>query len=250
MRSFVAATCCLIVGLEILIGVPVAICLGFLCLGTGTVPGVQLAEAQYVGPTCPPPLYSAPVGYSPGPLPCGPYDPSYPPSSISPATCPAPVAPPVVASLPASDSAADPLPWRAKPAPPSDGPQFLAHVCLEGDCPGGQCASANLAQNASAEAVLADSLLTTAYLLYQQADRHEEETEYDLADRFRSLARDLRQESFSIDRRSPDYNTAPVVEPAPASSADPWQPPASASPAQPAPVEEPRTVTVGPPPLG
>jgi hypothetical protein len=61
MRSFVAATCCLIVGLEILIGVPVAVCLGFLCLGVGPVQSVYVSEAQFDGPTCPPPIYSAPV---------------------------------------------------------------------------------------------------------------------------------------------------------------------------------------------
>ncbi|HEX5105270.1 MAG TPA: hypothetical protein VFV87_15730, partial [Pirellulaceae bacterium] len=228
MRSFVAATCCLIVGLEILIGVPVAICLGFLCLGAGAAPGVYVSEAQFDAPTCPPPIYSSPV-YSPGPVPCGPYDPSYPPSSQSPSpmkpsVCPVPMAPGVVASLPASDSAADPLPhctsnstvseYPIAATSSADGlqPQLFAHVCLEGDCPAGQSDRADSTRKSSPESALAEALLATATLLYQQADGHEIEQEYALADRLRALARDLRDEASSIGRRSPDYDFGPVSD--------------------------------------
>jgi hypothetical protein len=245
MRSFVAATCCLIVGLEVLIGVPVAVCLGFLCLGVGPVQSVYVSEAQFSAPTCPPPIYSAPM-YSPGPVPGGPYAQSYPPTVF-----PTPIAPAVVASLPASDPASDPLPYApssmsspTQPAvaakPESSSLQFLAHICAHGDCPEAECID-DSCQESTGDRALVLSLLGTAQLLYHQAEQHEEETEYDLADRLRLLARDLRDEAFSIDRRSPN-NPPPPPQSAPAAS------PAPAL--KPAPLEEPRTVTVGPPPLG
>jgi hypothetical protein len=168
-----------------------------------------------------------------------------------------------VASLPASDPASDPLPCapstinqpkQATVAANAEGAglQFLAHICVEGDRPDTGCADAGCQQPAGERALIL-SLLGTAQLLYQQAERHEEETEYNLADRLRSLARDLRDEAISIDRRSPNSPppppvSAPAATTAPAST--PWQSPDSAPAEKLLPTEEPRTVTVGPPPLG
>lgn len=234
MRSFVAASCCLIVGLEILIGVPVAVCVGMLSFGSAAGPGVYVSEAQFTAPTCPPPIYSAPT-YYPAPASIGPYDPSFPPPLKPSAMDAAPNAPPIVASLPASDPAANPLPplataWNA--APPNEAPQYLARVCADESCPPAGTDASDSAKESPPEKALAASLHASAELLYQQADRHESDQEYDLADRLRSLARDLRDEAGSISRRSPTYDPGPVGLP---------------SAAEPA---EPRTVTVGPPPLG
>jgi hypothetical protein len=254
MKSFVAASCCLIVGLEILIGVPLAVCLSFFCLDVGVaVPGVQVADAGYVSPTCPPPIYSAPV-FSPGPVPCGPYDPACLPPPLPPTNGYAASAVPVVASLPASDPACDPAPRAPSVASPpprpnasaecqleSSGLQFLAHVCVEGDCPDAACTEAECMNKPTGEPALVESLLATAQLLYQQAERHEADTEYDRADRLRMLARDLRDEAQSILRRLPTNTLAPETWPA-AEPANQAVAPASAA--------EPRTVTVGPPPLG
>lgn len=239
MRNFVAATCCLIVGLEVLIGVPTAVCLGFLCLDSGAVPGVYVSEAQFDSPTCPPPIYSAPI-YCPAPVQAGPYPSAplpapFPPApSVSPSR-PDPWAPAVVASLPASDPAANPLPPQPNFAVAIDGPQFLARVCAEENCPAAKTDDRDAEKKTVPERELAESLRVSASLLYEQADRYEADEEYDLADRLRTLARDLRDEASSIRRRLPDYDTPPVAEPWPAAA------PAKA---------EPRTVTVGPPPLG
>ena len=95
MRSFIAASCCAIVGLEILIGVPVAVCLGFLCFGS-EFSGTYVAEAQYQ-----PPIY-APVPYTPSALPAGKAMPTFDPYA-----CPPPL--PTLCPAPAS------APWRRLP---------------------------------------------------------------------------------------------------------------------------------------
>ena len=234
MRSFVSAACCLIVGLEVLIGVPVAVCLGFFCLGSQAVSGVYVSEAQFSPPTCPPPIYSAPV-FASTPVPCGPYDATFSPTPLPPATSPASITPAAVASLPASDPAADGLPALPNTAIAVDGPQFLARVCAEVNSPADRTDCTDATKSAPAELGLLASLLASANLLYQQADRHEADQEYSLADRLRTLARDLRDEASSISRRTPVNNPAPVADPMPT--------------AEPAPAES-RTVTVGPPPRG
>ena len=239
MRNFVSATCCLIVGLEVLIGVPLAVCVGFFTV-SGDFSGTYVAESPVPGP-----VYSS-ATYLPQPLPVSPYgvctepgkpvasfDP-YAASKATPSVCPAPTASmacavpplppasPVVASLPASDPAADQLP----PLPPAstviEEPQFLARVSVSEAC-------TDHAKQASSEAELRDSLLATAHLLYGQADRHEANQEYALADQLRSLARDLRDQASSISRRMAEDQPEPV--------ANPTEPAAT-------------TVTVGPPPLG
>src|SRR6188768_3307608 len=96
MRNFVAASCCLIVGLEILVGVPVAVCLGFQCIGS-EFGGAYVVEAQPGGVA-----YSAVPFNLPPPLPAfDPYTPPMAPPSICPAPSPTAVIPPaapVVAS--------------------------------------------------------------------------------------------------------------------------------------------------------
>lgn len=228
MKGFVAASCCLIVGLEILIGVPLAVCLGFLFLGSEAVSNVYVSEAQFAVPTCPPPIYSAPQ------FPVTPYAPAYGPATSPVADCPAPLAPAVVASLPASDPAAQPLPSlvSVNVRQAANEPQFLATVCADVSCPSAQPEAEECGAERSGESKLVESLHASAALLYQHAERHEADQEYSLADRLRSLARDLRDEAGSVSRRSP------ICEPAPVESGPP------------APVSEPRTVTVGPPPLG
>lgn len=228
MRNFVAATCCLIVGLEVLIGVPLAVCVGFFSVSSD-ISGTYVADS-----TVPAPVYS-PATYYPPPLPAGPASVCTVPStpySASPATpllCPAPpsstaciVLPTVPASLPASDPAADVLPPLPPMAPAAGEPQVLARVSASNGSESGD-------QHASSEAELRDSLHTTAQLLYQQADRHEANQEYDLADQLRSLARDLRDQASSISRR--------ISENQPEPANNPTEPAAT-------------TVTVGPPPLG
>ena len=239
MRNFVAATCCLIVGLEVLIGVPLAVCVGFFCVSWETS-GAHIAESPVSSP-----VYS-PTTYLPPPLPASPHGgvytepgrpyPAYDPYTTSPkvTVCPAPtactafVAPPlstalpVAAALPASDPAADQLPPLPAANTPAEEPQFLARVSV------GEACTDN-AKQTSPEAELRDSLVATAHLLYGQADRHEGNQEYDLADQLRTLARDLRDQASSISRRMREKQSEPT--------ANPYEPAAT-------------TVTVGPPPLG
>jgi hypothetical protein len=72
-----------------------------------------------------------------------------------------------------------------------DAHQLLARVCSGDDCPQ-QAAGHNEAAAGSADRALLDSMRQTSRLLYQQADRREEEGSYDTADSLRSLARQLR----------------------------------------------------------
>jgi hypothetical protein len=258
MRNFVAASCCAIVGLEILIGVPLAVCMGFLCVGAD-FSGTYVAETPVA-----PPIYSSAI-YQPGPLPAAlpppvctvpatptaTFDP-YVSLPAAPKVCPAPVAsalatlPPYAGSLPASDPAADPpMPAADNPADPKyadrDLPQFVARVS-------GSEAGAEDCQCASPENELVESLQVSAQLLYQQADRHEVNQEYDLADRLRTLARGLRDESISIRLRVRESEG--VSEPP---ARDPLLPVLPAPPADvpvvPLPQEGP-TASVGPPPRG
>jgi hypothetical protein len=237
MRSFISATCCLIVGLEILVGVPIAVCVGFLCVSWETS-GSYVAETPVSGPVysrptyLPPPLPAAPLGaYTDPGKPSVTYDPYSPSPKAS--VCPAPtasmacVAPlpsswPAVASLPASDPAADQLPPLPAANSHPNEPQYLARVSVTEAC-------TDSAKQPSPEAELRDSLQSTAALLYGQADRHEADQEYDLADQLRSLARDLRDQASSISRRIQERQPEPVDNPV--------EPAAT-------------TVTVGPPPLG
>ena len=257
MRNFVAASCCAIVGLEILIGVPVAICMAFLCLGGG-VTGTYVAETP-VGPIYAPTAYNMPATLPPKvcTVPHQPY-PTFDPYVAVPShpqVCPAPVAsglatlPPPIASLPASDPAADP-PLAADEQPrdvaPADGDaqQFVARVS-------GNEPQHDDQQCASPEAGLLDSLQATAQLLYRRADHHEAGQEYDLADRLRALARSLRDEAISIRLRIRDSEPSanevltrdPLVSPLPDNP-----PPASPLPSV-SPPEGP-TASVGPPPRG
>jgi hypothetical protein len=104
-------------------------------------------------------------------------------------------------------------------APAAGEPQVLTRVSASNGSESGD-------QHTSPDVELRDSLQATAQLLYQQADRHEANQDYDLADQLRSLARDLRDQANSISRRN-------QLEPV----ANPTEPAAT-------------TVTVGPPPLG
>jgi hypothetical protein len=229
MRSFVAASCCLIVGLEILIGVPVAVCLGFLCFGS-EFSGTYVAESQYQ-----PPIY-APVPYSPSSLstgkPLATFDPYVCPPPL-PACCPAPVAaqsgdckelqppPPNVKVVAANDALVQPAANSA--APIGDAQQFVARVFSEENCPQ---STAN--GEPAALTALATSIRQTTHLLYRHAERCEEAGDFSEADGIRSLARDLRQE---VERLTHSTEGAPLLSEAPVNVL-------------------PSGVTVGPPPRG
>jgi hypothetical protein len=111
MRNFVAASCCLIVGLEVLVGVPLAVCLGFLCFGSG------FSETYVTEVPGPAPIYGTPA-YMPPPLP----QPLAPAGSAGPATFD-PYAPaPKVTVCPAPTAC--PMPTMTLPLPA--GPSSLA----------------------------------------------------------------------------------------------------------------------------
>jgi hypothetical protein len=105
---------------------------------------------------------------------------------------------------------------------------FGGGICTGNDLPLRQAGHAQ-DENRVCEPSLHDSMLSTAQLLYRQADRHEANQEYDLADRLRSLARDLRDEAGSVGCCLP--SPPPTVSNEPA-------------------VHEAKTVEVGPPPRG
>jgi hypothetical protein len=261
MRSFVAASCCAIVGLEILIGVPVAVCLGFFCFGS-EFSGAYVAETQYQQP-----IYAG-VPYTPSALPPGKpvmtFDPyaSCPPPPL-PALCPAPPSArsgdceepqlrfpsytvaaahdPLVE--PAADSAPPPVRPSStaqiadSPAGPQtvvgagstsrltigDAQQLVARVCSEESCP-----EATAESQPDTLAELTASIRRTTHLLYRHAERREEAGEFSEADCLRNLARELRQEGERLTHTSEE---APLLSEAPVSVL-------------------PSGVTVGPPPRG
>jgi len=92
MRKFVAGACCLIVGLQVLVGVPLVVCLVFYGLTQGGGPiAVQVNPSSFEPCTVPPPSYSP--SYS-----AAPYLPG-PPASLGPTVQLPSLPPPIPASF-------------------------------------------------------------------------------------------------------------------------------------------------------
>ncbi len=70
MRKFIAGFCCLVVGVQVLVGVPLAVCLGFYMLAGGGPPSVaydSYSSGSYPA-TVPPPNYSPPPHFPSSPV--------------------------------------------------------------------------------------------------------------------------------------------------------------------------------------
>jgi len=246
MRSFVAASCCAIVGLEILIGVPVAVCLGFFCFGS-EFSGTYVAESQYQQP-----MY-APMPYTPSALPSGKVMPTFDPYVCPPplpALCPAPASaqaapsaagrmPPAVLPSPSSVNADEANAVAAEPSlnvpTPSadqaevtaesllalraghsiflsvdDAQQLLAGGVSTGDDLPLPTSTDGPTTEDTSESKLLASLRQTARLLYRHADRREESRDYDAADSLRTLARRLLEQAEIVSDQLPDDRSASV----------------------------------------
>jgi hypothetical protein len=108
MRKFIATCCCLIVGLQVLIGVPLVICVVFFAYASAASGPVFVTSAA---PPSDYPVYSG----GPGPLSPSPYAPQ--PVTGPPKIAPSPVALPEAPAFPPPlPPAPAPQPWTPEPA--------------------------------------------------------------------------------------------------------------------------------------
>lgn len=273
MRRFLVASCCVIVALQVLIGVPLAVCIGFFSL---VEVGSVEVQASNQFSTMPPPLpYSpmpSPVGYAPAANYCAPASnycaapamapPIASPPSLAPASPPSlayaevPTTPglePIVESRaehgsPLADSS------LAAASPAEEVRQFVAaleHVAATEPVP----PPADAAQPAKAgqPADLVTALRTSVEHLYPLAQSLETDGYYDRADQLRDLARKIREEIDTINRdllpppaepetvqstvTEASYDPAPPAVSAPAAAPPPV--PTEPFPAGPAPADQP-----------
>lgn len=69
MRQFIAGSCCFIVGLQVLIGVPLMVCLAFYTLTGGGPPSAAFPAYSYPATISPPDFAGAPLPYALPPTP-------------------------------------------------------------------------------------------------------------------------------------------------------------------------------------
>jgi hypothetical protein len=106
MRRFLVASCCVIVALQVLIGVPLAVCIGFFSLVE--VGSVEVQSGNQFSAMPPPLPYSAvpsPVGYAPAANYCAPASNNFTPPAMAPSMTSPPgwiptALPPVAATSP------------------------------------------------------------------------------------------------------------------------------------------------------
>lgn len=213
MRKFIAGCCCLIVGLQVLIGVPLAVCLIFYGMVQGGGPiAVQVQPSAFDPATIPPLNYSTPQPYVSGVPVAGPVD------------CVPALPPPVAASYSVPSSVAMPDPVnRSKRAEDPTASAAIAEVLerngdpLEDTFVGAQSTQSKAADTPPAVAVsepraeallpaiapadskarssqLIDSLTCSVQRLYALATDYEDQGNFGRADQVRKLARDIREE--------------------------------------------------------
>ena len=231
MSRFFAAACCVIVALQVLVGVPLAVCIGFLSC-------VQLPAV---------PVQPGPPNYTPAAM-------DWTPSPPLPDVC----TPPPLASLqPIVESRAQygsPLAGSSLAAgsPDEELHQFttvLEHVATEAAPQAPAKApphAGNPPPKTDVSAPLVESLSAAIEPLYVHAQRLEGDGKYDRADEVRRLAREMREHVYQI---GCDY--PPAVPLAPTAAA-PTVTEASFNPEPPlvpAPVVPPPLVPIEPSPV-
>jgi len=268
MRQFVAACCCAIVGLEVLIAVPLITCLVVL----GVVGGMDVQQVAMDGPAVtqqygsipflpPPPL--SPAGFSGptiGPLPCPATD-DCPGSGVAPTPSVAAVAPPqhspqveaiaeahdrIGSPLADSSLALDPATTRADTIaalekvaaqdaapmlPPPESPSLAEPVSSLKPAPEAGVAGEcpkACPSECPVSPSLAQSLRAAADQLYVKAQELEIHGNFGRADQLRTLARGIRTEIDIIHRESNPQ--APTPSTVTAASFNPqWSEPSHAA---------------------
>jgi hypothetical protein len=243
MRSFLVTACCVIVGLQVLIGVPLAVCVVFLSLVEAPAPVVLPGPVAYDPapvclPTCPPPVE----------WPAKPAVTDLQPIVESRAIAGSPLA---ESSLAASSPAEDLRQFVTALEQVATGEAILPPAEAPAKEPA-DCGNPPLKPEASCQSPLVDSLSTSVEQLYAHAQRLETDGNYGRADQVRRLAREIRDVILQNQSRSPSER---IAEPAPAPTVteasfnpEPPPPPAPAVPPPPVPVE-PSPAALTPPPL-
>ena len=254
MRKFVAACCCVIVGLEVLIGVPLVVCvIAFAYMGAaGTAVVVSSQPVDFSPSACsspavvPAPDYSHDYAATPTPIPMastGPY--ASVPSTI-PAVCPPPPSPEVPAIAEVRQQNGSPLDGTVV-APSNAAPSiepFVAAVeqiaanetaCLMPPpvAPANPAAAVNPVEPNAAPAapqpgILVEALRVCSDQLYVKANDLEANGAYGRADEVRSLARRIREEIQTL------VAEAPVIPLVPSTVTAATFDPQAADPAPPA----------------
>jgi hypothetical protein len=238
MGKLLSGICCAIVGLEVLIGVPLAVCLSFVALTQGGSVVHEYHPAPLAA-TIPPPVFAGPAM---PPVPVAPLPPGPPPYSL-------PEAAPIGSGYQVQYPGQDQVP-KTEPSPKESSPadDVLTAAVVESRerigsplagttlaPPGTEPSSAEFVQSlrqlgeestlrlppqnpaatppAPAAEPLADAALAalkqSAERLYQLAGRFEDEGKFGRADRLRCLARSVREELEEIGQES----LPPAAEP-------------------------------------
>ena len=217
MRKFVAGCCCLIVGLEVLIAVPLAVCLVFYGLVQGGGPiAMQVQPSSYDPATIPPLSYSTPQPYTPAvpvaaPMDCIPASPVPIPASYA-TTPPFPTRQPASNLDRSNDRAAGAAISEVRERIPNPlAGTFVAEessVSEPADQPpavtAGEPKAEGLVPTVAADGIpadseakplqLIDSLTRSVQRLYALATDYEDQGNFGRADQVRKLAREIREE--------------------------------------------------------
>jgi hypothetical protein len=229
MRKFVAACCCVIVGLEVLIGVPLVVCvIAFAYMGApGTSVMVSSQPVDFSPSACsnpavvPAPDYSHDYAATPTPIPMALTGSYVPATSTMPAVCPPPPSPEVTAIAQVRQQNGSPLDGTVvapSNAASSIGP-FVAAVeqiaanetaCLMPPpvAPNNPVADANPVESPTAPAApqpgnLVEALRVCSDQLYVKANDLEASGNYGRADEVRGLARRIREEIQTLVAEAP-----------------------------------------------
>jgi hypothetical protein len=212
MRRAIAVICCLVVGLQILIGVPAIVCVGFLLMtGGGSEP---LAVEVHAGRDLAPPATLVP----PPTMAVAP-QPALPPNFV-PQTIAAPLDNPIVAARNEHGSPFARTVLGQSMSPPvehgmfmaalakavSEGEQSRSHSVIEAAMPE-SCPPVATSPASAASSLRDEAARFAIEHLYAMADMDERAGEYDRADQWRSFARDIRGR---IECESPSKSAADV----------------------------------------
>jgi hypothetical protein len=191
MRRFLVGSCCVIVALQLLIGLPLAVCIGFLSMIPHRSFDVHM-DGGYVEPSM--------VGYSPVPVtyapsPCTTSCPSSYPTYDAPTTPPI-VSPSVAAPMiPNSLVAASPV-LSGEQSSVETADEYIAAFkqVAEEDALIPAPPASETEASCHCENALVDSLSTAVTHLYELARNLEADGSYGQADHIRDLARKIREE--------------------------------------------------------
>lgn len=247
MRKFVAACCCVIVGLEVLIAVPLVVCVVMFAYmeAAGTTVTVQAQPVDFPGTgyhnpaIVPAPSYSSPYPTSPSPAAM-----AILPAPVAPTTCPLPPLPAeitaiaevrqhngspldgtiVAPSSPALPPAIDPFVAAVEQVAVNEAACLMPPPEASAQPPATVLKPEPEAEPAAGPkpAALLEALYASSEHLYLKANDLEADGNYSRADEVRSLARRIRDEIDILRRESP--TTPPVPSTVTAASFNPQSP--------------------------